>query len=60
MIQKSAIGILISLTVGVIIMKIIVAENLIVEVVDINQDNIYREMTLMKQDTKNYQSNLGC
>ena len=58
--QKAVVRVLIGLVAGMIAMKIVVAETFIVEAVDINRNDIYREMILIRQGTKNYQLNLGC
>ncbi len=50
MTQKAAIGVLIGLAAGVIFVKTVVAQGLIMGAVDVNWDNMHREMTSMRQD----------
>ena len=42
---------LISLFAGVIVIKMVAVEGLVVGVIDVDQDNMHREMTLMRQGT---------
>lgn len=51
---------MIDLATGVIAMKIVVIESLIVKAVDIDQNDIHREITLIKQGIKEYKPNLEC
>lgn len=47
-IQKTAVGVLIWPAAKVITIKIVAPESLIIEIVDVNQDNMYEEMASMR------------
>lgn len=54
MIQKAAVGVLIGLSTRIIVVKIVVVESLIVEVIDIDWNNMHKEMALIKHGIKDY------
>lgn len=53
-IQKAAFGLLIGLAAEVIIVKMVVVKNLVMEAIDVDWNDMHREIALMRQDTKNY------
>lgn len=57
--QKTVIMLLIGLAVGVIAVKMVAIESLIVRIVNIDWDDIHGKMALMRQSIKDYQANLG-
>lgn len=58
MTQKTIIRVLINLAARVIIIKMITIEIFVLGVVNIDWDDMYKEIALIKQDTKDYQLNL--
>lgn len=56
--QKAAVMVLINLVPSMIAVKIVAIENPILKIVDIDWDDMYRKMVLLKQDIKDYQLNL--
>ena len=51
MTQKAAVGVLIGLAAGVIAVKTVAAEGPVVGVVDVDRDDMHREMASMRQGT---------